>query len=74
MASTRLMQTADGRKFWKIIVSAGREQQYTERFYWPQKTNGDPVAEKTALRELDKAVSDFERRCASGEVLSRKMK
>ena len=74
MASTRLMQTAYGRKFWKIVVSAGREQQYTERFYWPQKANGDPVAEKTALRELDKAVSDFERRCASGEVLSRKMK
>lgn len=72
MASTRLMQTADGRKFWKIIVSAGREQQYTERFYWPLKANGDPVAEKTARRELDKAVSDFERRCACGEVLTRK--
>lgn len=73
MASTRLMQTADGRKFWKIIVSAGREQQYTERFYWPLKANGDPVAEKTALRELDKTVADFERRCACGEVLTRKV-
>ena len=72
MASTKMMTTKDGRKFWKIIVSAGREQQYTERFYWPLKANGDPVAEKTALRELDKAVSDFERRCDAGEVLTRK--
>ena len=72
MASTKMMTTKDGRKFWKIIVSAGREQQYTERFYWPLKANGDPVAEKTALRELDKAVSDFERRCDAGEVLTRR--
>ena len=72
MASTKMMATKDGRKFWKIIVSAGREQQYTERFYWPLKANGDPVAEKTALRELDKAVADFERRCDAGEVLTRK--
>ena len=74
MASIKQMETKDGRKFWKIIVSAGREQQYTERFYWPLKVNGDPVAKTTALRELDKAVSDFERRCSCGEVLSRKRK
>lgn len=72
MASTKLMQTTSGKRFWKIIVSAGREQQFTERFYWPEKANGEPVAEKTALRELDKAVSDFERRCAAGEVINRK--
>ena len=72
MASTRLMQTADGRKFWRIRVSAGRDLQFSERFYWPLKANGDPVSEKTARRELDKAVSDFERRCACGEVLTRK--
>ncbi len=74
MASTRMMTTRDGRKFWKIIVSAGREQQYTTRFYWPLKTNGEPVSEKTALRELDKAVAGFENRCADGEVLTRAKK
>lgn len=73
MANCKLMETSDGKKFWKIRVSAGRDLQFSERFYWPLKANGEPVAEKTALRELDKAVADFERRCACGEVLTRKV-
>ena len=72
MASTKLMETKDGRRFWKISVSRGYGQSpYTTRFYWPLKENGDPVAKRTAERDLSKAVSDFENACASGEVLSR---
>ena len=73
MASiSKLQQTKDGRRFWKIIVSRGRGQhQYTTRFYWPSKKNGDPVSKNTAENELNKAVAEFERACAAGEVLSR---
>lgn len=72
MASVKLMATKDGKRFWKISVSRGYGQTpFTTRFYWPTKDDGDPVAKRTAERELSKAVSDFEKACASGEVLSR---
>ena len=72
MASTKLMETKDGKRFWKISVSQGRgKSKLTTRFYWPSKANGDPVAKSTAEKELQKAVAEFERACNAGEVLSR---
>lgn len=72
MASIKLQETKDGRQFWRIAVSRGYgKSPFVTRFYWPTKNNGDPVSEKTALRELDKFVADYERACAAGEVLSR---
>lgn len=72
MASTKLMETKAGERFWKISVSRGYgNAPYTTRFYWPKKENGDPVAKSTAERELNKAVSDFVSACASGEILNR---
>lgn len=36
MASTSLMMTKDGRRFFKITVSRGRgKSPYTMRWYWP---------------------------------------
>lgn len=68
MASTKLMETKDGKRFWKISVSRGYGQSpYTTRFYWK-----DGWSEKYAVNQLDKAVSKFEAECASGAVLSRK--
>ena len=72
MASTKLMQTADGRRYWKISVSRGYgKSAFTIRFYWPEREDGNPVAKSKAERELSKAVAEFERACAAGEVLSR---
>lgn len=72
MASSKLMETKDGRKFWKISVSQGRgKSKLTTRFYWPLKASGDPVAQSTAEKALNKAVAEFEAACAAGEVLSR---
>ena len=68
MASTKLMKTKDGRRFWKIIVSQGKDRpQLTTRFYWQ-----DGWSEKYALGQLQKAVGAFEQQCAAGEVMSRK--
>ena len=72
MASTKLLETKDGRRFWKIQVSRGHGiTPFTTRFYWPLKENGDPVAQRTAERALGQAVAEFERACAAGEVLTR---
>lgn len=73
MASTKLMETKDGRRYWKIAVSRGYgKSPYTTRFYWPNKKDGYPVSEKTARNELEKAVAEFARKCADGEVENRK--
>ena len=72
MAYIKLEQTKDGRKYWRIGVSRGHGQSsFVRRFYWPTKANGDPVSEKTAVRERDKFIAAFEQSCASGEVLLR---
>lgn len=68
MASTKLMETKDGKRFWKISVSRGYgKSPYTSRFYWQ-----DGWSERYALGQLQKAVGAFEQQCAAGEVLSRK--
>lgn len=76
MASIGKLEIAkDGRRFWLIRVRMGRNDSTRKtRFYWPNKTNGDPVSEKTATKELEKFAAEFERQCKAGEVLSRKEK
>ena len=67
MASTKLMETKDGRRFWKISVSRGYgKSQLTTRFYWPEGWS-----RRTAEREMRKYAADFELRCSRGEVLTR---
>lgn len=67
MASTKLMETKDGRRFFKITVSRGRGQSpYTTRWYWP-----DGWSKRAAERELAKQAAAFELACSRGEVLTR---
>ena len=67
MASTKLMETKDGRRFFKITVSRGRGQSpYTTRWYWP-----DGWSRRAAERELAKQAAAFELACSRGEVLTR---
>lgn len=67
MASTKLMETKDGRRFFKITVSRGRGQSpYTTRWYWPGEWS-----KRAAERELAKQAAAFELACSRGEVLTR---
>lgn len=67
MASTKLMETKDGRRFFKITVSRGRGQSpYTTRWFWP-----DGWCKRAAERELAKQAAAFELACSRGEVLTR---
>lgn len=67
MASTKLMETKDGRKFFQISVSRGHgKTPYTKRWYWP-----DCWSRTAVERELRKVTAEFERACAAGEVLNR---
>ena len=72
MASVKLMETKDGKRFYKISVSRGYgKSPFTTRFYWPLAADGQPVSKRTAERELKSAAAEFERACAAGEVLTR---
>ena len=67
MASTREMQTKDGRIFWQITVSRGRSRTAaTRRFYWPQG-----MTRRKAEKALQQAVVDFEREVEGGKAFSR---
>ena len=67
MASTKLMQTKDGRRFFQICVSRGYgKAPYKKRWYWP-----DGWSKRTAERELAKVAAEFERACSAGEILNR---
>lgn len=67
MASTTLMTTKDGRRFFKISVSRGHgKTPYTKRWYWP-----DGWSKRAAERELNKVAAEFELQCEKGEVLNR---
>lgn len=67
MASVKLMETKDGRRFFKISVSRGYgKSPYTKRWYWP-----DGWSKRAAERELSKVAAEFELKCQSGEVMSR---
>ena len=74
MASiSKLQETKDGRRFWKISVSRGYGiTPYTTRFYWPTKKDGSPVAKSTAEAARDKFQVEFEAQCKDGQILSRK--
>ena len=67
MASTKLMETKDGKRFFKISVSRGYgKSPYTTRWYWP-----DGWSKRTAERELAKVAAEFELKCQKGEVMNR---
>lgn len=67
MASTKLMETKDGKRFFQICVSRGYgKAPYKKRWYWP-----DGWSKRTAERELAKVAAEFERACAAGEILNR---
>ena len=67
MASTKLMETKDGKRFFKISVSRGYgKSPYTMRWYWP-----DGWSKRAAERELAKQTAAFELKCSQGEVLNR---
>lgn len=64
MASTKLMTTKDGRRFYKISVSRGYgKSPYSTRWYVPEKM----TAKRTIERELERAVRAFEQRCENEE-------
>ena len=59
MASTKLMATKDGRRFFLISVSRGHgKTPYTRRWYWP-----DGWSKRTAECEAAKQAALFERAC-----------
>lgn len=67
MASAKLMETKDGKRFFKISVSRGYgKTPYTMRWYWP-----DGWSKRSVDRELKKVSAEFERACSAGEVLNR---
>lgn len=67
MASTRLKETKDGKRFYEIRVSMGRGKTYmTSRWYVP-----DGWSKRSIEKELSKQAAEFERKCKAGEVLTR---
>lgn len=67
MASTKLMETKDGKRFYKISVSRGYGvTPYTMRWYWPETWS-----QRTIDRELKKVATEFELKCHNGEVMTR---
>jgi len=67
MASTRLRETKDGKKYYEIRVRMGRgKPELSTRWYVPKGW-----AESSIENELAKQAAAFERKCHNGEVLSR---
>ena len=67
MASIKLNETKDGRRFFQISVSRGYgKAPYKRRWYWP-----DGWSKRTAEREAAKQAAAFELACKNGEVLNR---
>ena len=67
MASIKLNETKDGRRFFQISVSRGYgKAPYKTRWYWP-----DGWSKRTAEREAAKQAAAFELACKNGEVLNR---
>lgn len=70
MASTKLMETKDGKRFYQISVSRGYgKAPYKKRWYWP-----DGWSKRSAERELAKVAAEFERACNAGEVENREQR
>ena len=67
MASIKLNETKNGRRFFQISVSRGYgKAPYKTRWYWP-----DGWSKRTAEREAAKQAAAFELACKNGEVLNR---
>ena len=67
MATLKLMQTKDGKRFFRISVSRGYgKAPYSTRWYWP-----DGWSEKYATRGAEKAAAEFELKCRAGGVMNR---
>ena len=67
MASIKLNETKNGRRFFQISVSRGYgKASYKTRWYWP-----DGWSKPTAEREAAKQAAVFELACKNGEVLNR---
>ena len=67
MASIKLSETKDGRRFFQISVSRGYgKAPYKTRWYWP-----DGWSKRTAEREAAKQAAAFELACKNGKVLNR---
>ena len=67
MASIKLSETKDGRRFFQISVSRGYgKAPYKTRWYWP-----DGWSKRTAEREAAKRAAAFELACKNGKVLNR---
>ena len=70
MASHELLETKDGRRFYRIAVSRGHgKAPYRMRWYIP-----DGWSKRAIDRELRKVSAEFELRCAGGEVMTRQQK
>ena len=70
MASIKLMETKDWRRFYQISVSRGYgKAPYKKRWYWP-----DGWSKRTAEREVAKEAAEFERACGAGEIENRKQR
>lgn len=70
MASIKLRETKDGRRFFQIAVSRGYgKAPYKTRWYWP-----DGWSKRSVDREVAKVAAEFERACAAGEVMNRAQK
>lgn len=67
MASIKLNETKDSRRFFQICVSRGYgKAPYKTRWYWP-----DGWSKRTAEREAAKQAAAFELACKNGQVLNR---
>lgn len=67
MASTREKYTSKGQRYYEIRVSRGRgKARMTTRWYVP-----DGWSQRAINRELIKISAEFERRCTTGEIVSR---
>ena len=67
MPSIKEMTTKDGRLFYKIRVSRGRERGYLSTRWYPPEGWSRMAFE----RELAKQAAVFERKAQAGEVISR---
>lgn len=67
MPSIKEMSTKDGRLFYKIRVSRGREKGYLSTRWYPP----EGWSRKAIERELAKQAAEFERKAQAGEVISR---
>ena len=66
MASSKLMQTKDGKPFYKLHCRPIRGKDFYKRWYVPEGWS-----EKAIQRELAKQEAEFERQCKNGEILTR---